>query len=218
MFPGKTDADIRELVAEFFNEISSEFSPLTDNGVPAPRVPDSPFPSFEPYQISGILRTFKKPKSQVRGDISPKLITKFADLIVIPLTYIYNQVLSTYQWPELWKRETVIIIPKNSSPSDLSECRNLSCTPLFSKILESYLLTRLRKETSFADSQYGGLKGCGADHFLVRTWYEIMEALEDERAVVNLVSVDFEKAFNRMDTGNAWSRYVITGRSKHPCA
>ena len=77
--------------------------------------------------------------------------------------------------------------------------RQLSCTPLFSKVLESFILKRLKDETSLSDSQYGGLKGCGVDHFLVKTWDEVLGSLEDERSCVNLISVDFEKAFNRMD-------------------
>ena len=69
----------------------------------------------------------------------------------------------------------------------------------FLKILESFILKRLKEETSFSDTQYGGLKGCGVDHFLVKTWDEVLSSLEDDRACVNLISVDFEKAFNRID-------------------
>ena len=39
----------------------------------------------------------------------------------------------------------------------------------------------------------------GVDHFLVQTWNEILTSLEDSRACVALTSIDFEKAFNRMD-------------------
>lgn len=47
-------------------------------------------------------------------------------------------------------------------------------------------------------SQFGGLKGAGVDHFLVETFDEVLTSLEDNRASVNLMSIDFEKAFNRM--------------------
>ena len=36
-------------------------------------------------------------------------------------------------------------------------------------------------------------------HFLADTWNQIMIALEDGNTAANLVSIDFEKAFNRMD-------------------
>ena len=76
--------------------------------------------------------------------------------------------------------------------------RNLSCTPLFSKVLEAYVLEYLKKQTKFNASQYGGIKGSGTDHFLTSAWNEIMIIFEDSNASASLVSIDFEKAFNRM--------------------
>ena len=117
----------------------------------------------------------------------------------MPLAIIYNQVYETSEWPVIWKTETVTIIPKNFSPDTLAECRNLACTPLFSKVLEYFVLKRLQDETRFQESQYGGLKGCGVDHFLVKTWDAVIGALEDQRVCASLCSIDFEKAFNRLD-------------------
>ena len=94
--------------------------------------------------------------------------------------------------------ENVSIIPKNKAPSDKSQLRNLSCTPLFSKLLETFILDDLKEETSLSDDQYGGIKGVGANHFLIGTWQSILETLEDRRAAATVLSIDFEKAFNRM--------------------
>ena len=119
--------------------------------------------------------------------------------LAIPLAYIFNQSFNTLAWPTLWKQETVHLIPKNSSPASLSELRNLSCTPLFSKLMESFVLEQLKGEINLSSNQYGGMKGCSTEHFLVETWDKIMSALDDGDTVANLISVDFEKAFNRMD-------------------
>ena len=81
----------------------------------------------------------------------------------------------------------------------MAELRNLSCTPLFSKILESSVLSRLKEEVTLSERQFGGIKGCSTEHFLLETWNQIMEALEGGDTAANLVSIDFEKAFNRMD-------------------
>ena len=53
--------------------------------------------------------------SQVKGDIAPKIVTLYHDLLALPLTHIYNRVFEVFVWPEIWVNETVIIIPKNSS-------------------------------------------------------------------------------------------------------
>ena len=124
-----------------------------------------------------------------------------ADILAIPLEYIYSCVYSDLSLPDLWKLETVHVIPKNSAPADISQLRNLSCTPLFSKLLESFVLEDLKKQTTLSKDQYGGIKGIGANHFLIGTWQAILEGLEDTRAAANILSIDFEKAFNRMGHG-----------------
>ena len=153
LLPGKTDTEVCEEVATYFNGISDEFEPL-DGPVDGPRK-DPP----EMHRIAAKLRHMKKPKSQVRCDIPPELATQYADLLAIPLHHIFSKVYTDLEWPDLWKRETVTVIPKNSAPSSLSELRNLSCTPLFSKLLEGFLLEDLKAQTSLSEDQYGGYKG-----------------------------------------------------------
>ena len=91
-----------------------------------------------------------------------------------------------------------MVIPKNSAPSSLFELRNISCTPLLSKVLESFILDKLRSETELSERQYGGIKGSSPEHFLIDTWDNIVTTLEQKDKATNLISVDFSKAFNRM--------------------
>ena len=70
---------------------------------------------------------------------------------------------------------------------------------MFSKVMEAYVLDRLCKETKFENCKYGGIKGMGVDHFLVKTWDEVLQGLQDGRACITLTSIVFEKAVNRMD-------------------
>ena len=84
----------------------------------------------------------------------------------------------------------------------MPQLRNISCTPLFSKLLESFVLDLLREQTKLSNDQYGGLKGVSADHFLIGTWQTVLDALEDPRAAASLLSIDLEKAFNRLCHGS----------------
>ena len=140
----------------------------------------------------------KKPKSQVKGDIDPRLVTKYADLLAIPVHAIFEKTFCLQEWPQLWATETVTLIPKVPKPDSLSQMRNISCTPLFSKCLENFLLAGLKGRVRLSDNQFGGLKGVGVDHYLVDTWNDIMAGLEEPGACVNLMSIDFQKAFNTM--------------------
>ena len=65
--------------------------------------------------------------------------------------------------------------------------------------MEAFILDELKKETSLSADQYGGLKGVSANHFLIGTWQTVLESMEDiSRAAASILSIDFEKAFNRM--------------------
>ena len=194
MFPGMPEEEIAEMSADYFNAISHEFTPIA-----APPPPENPRQLLSVHEVSARLKKIRKPKSQVKGDLNPNLIGPLVDVLAIPLTIIFNEVFLTNIWPETWKHETVHLIPKKPSPSSLSELRNLSCTPLFSKLLETFLLEDLKSETHLSENQYGGRKGVSTDHFLIDMWNNILEPLDDARASVNVLSIDFEKAFNRLD-------------------
>ena len=94
--------------------------------------------------------------------------------------------------------ETVTVIPKCPSPSSLAECRNISCTNFLSKVMETAVLQRLRTEIGPDLAQYGGVRGAGVEHLLVEIWERILGGLEIPEVAITLLSVDYEKAFNRM--------------------
>ena len=96
------------------------------------------------YQIAAKLRHMRRPKSQVECDLPPRLVTEYADILAIPLKHIFDLIAETLEWPDTLKDELVTLFPKVPIPSLMSELRNLSCTPFCSKVLESFILERLR--------------------------------------------------------------------------
>ena len=194
LFPGSSEEEVAEELAGYFNRISSEFQPLEPTDIP--RTHSRKLPVLMPYQVEGRIRSFKKPKSMVKGDIFPVLMDKFCTLLAIPLTSIYNEITRTQVWPLIWKQEYVTVIPKCRNPSALGELRNISCTMLASKIYESFILNWLSLEVRCKPNQYGGVKGCGVGHLLVDLWDEVCTNLEDARAAMMVTAVDYAKAFN----------------------
>lgn len=59
----------------------------------------------------------------------------------------------------------------------------------------------LLEEVTLRGPQYRGLKGLGPPHLLIYLVTRTMEQLDDNRAAVNMISLDFQKAFNRMHHG-----------------
>ena len=84
--PGKTDKECSEEIADYFVQISDEFDPLESViGSIGEGIRAAP----EIYRIAGRLRSMRKPKSQVLGDIPPDLATEYADVLAIPLSHIF---------------------------------------------------------------------------------------------------------------------------------
>ena len=147
----------------------------------------------------------------VRGDIFPSLFHRYATLLAIPLSLIYNEITTIMIWPRVWKQEYVTVIPKCRSPESMGDLRNISCTMLPSKVYESFVLNWLGTEVSCKRNQYGGVKGCGVGHLLVDHWDEICTNLEDARAATMLTAIDYAKAFNRLSFQHCLAAFARKG-------
>ena len=211
LFPGKNEEEVAKELASYFNRMSAEFQPLEPKDIP--RTHHRKLPTLEPYQVEGRIRAFKKPKSMVKGDIFPVLFDKFATLLAIPLTDIYNEITRTQIWPLVWKQEFVTVIPKCRTPEGMGDLRNISCTMLASKIYESFVLNWLATEVSCKDNQYGGVRGCGVGHLLVDMWDEVLTGLVDARAAIMVTAIDYAKAFNRLSFQHCLEAFARKGAS-----
>ena len=208
--PDMTEKEIADDIALFFNGITSGYVPLPERN----SIPKLPHQTIEKFEIASRIKTFKKPRSMIKGDLFPDLVTKYADILAIPMSDIINTSIASKTWPATWKEETMIIIPKTNNPTTYGELRNLSCTPLFSKILESFVLDKLKKEIKVDPSQYGSTKNCGTEHYLIQTWNHILESIDDEKTACNLISIDFSKAFNSLDHAKCLDMFQKRGASE----
>ena len=207
LFPEASEVEVGNKVAEFFTQITDNFTPLGE-----PVRGQGRGPVTEEY-VAKKLREAKKPNSTVKGDILPRLMKRFHPLLVKPVTKIFNVAFESSSWPSNWKSETAVIIPKNSNPSSLSECRNISCTNFLSKVMESIILDDLRREIRPDPIQYGGTKGVSVNHLLVDAWHKILGGLDrGEHAV--LLGIDYEKAFNRLDHAECLKQLRELGASE----
>ena len=209
--PDKSDAAIAEEVADFFNEISHEFRSLQPQDIPTTY--DRPLPYLSVEIVAKRLRECKKPRSMVHGDIFPHLVSPCADYLAIPLSCIYNELLRTYVWPVDWKVEYVTAIPKKKMPESYADLRNISCTKLFSKVFESFLLQFASEEISLKKNQFSGVKGCSTAHMVVDIVQEICSNAEDYRSATVISALDYAKAFNRMSFQHCLAALAKKGAS-----
>ena len=165
-------------------------------------------PEYTSAQVAQILKNSKKTQSQVKGDPLPQLLRMFPS--AEPVAAIFNNVNRSVCWPKKWKTEYLTIIPKVPNPADVSECSNISCMSVLSKILENRVLEQLRGELVADDRQYGRAPKCGAVHLLIELWDKILDCVDGGGNAAVLLGVDFEKVFNRMDHGVCLSQLKKT--------
>ena len=209
--PGRTDKEVADEVAEYFNRISREFSPLEAWQIPMTYHRD--LPRLTTSDVEKMLQSAKKTKSMVQGDIYPAMINDIACLISLPVADIYNSVLKDFVWPAVWKREFVTTIPKKNIPEGLSDLRNISCTLFVSKVFEAFVLEHVKEEVSLKANQFGGVKGCSTTHMVVEILQEICTNAEDYRSATVLTAIDYAKAFNRVSFQHCLEAFRRKGAS-----
>ena len=209
--PGEDDQTVADKLTFFFNRISSEFDPLSPEEIP--KTADRRLDPLSPHEVSLRLRRFRKPRSMVAGDLFPDLVTKHADFLALPLTDLYNKIAASGVWPSIWKTEHVTVIPKCLSPQSFGDLRNISCTMLFSKVMESFVFEWAEQEVTVKNNQYGGVKGCSRTYLIIKVWDKIMRNLEDRRAATVLTSIDYVKAFNWLSFQHCLAAFAKRGAS-----
>ena len=214
LFPGKTVEDTGNEILEFFSNVGGDAPPssVPDVGTPGPN--GAGLGEFTEAGVEKLFRDHKKVKSMVAGDPMPHLVAKFPGAFAVPAARIFNAINKTGKWPKRWKKEHVTVIPKCPKPDGLRECRNISCTPYLSKVLEGVLLKKLRGELRADPDQYGGEKGCGAEHMIMEIRDRVLRVMDDGDTAACLLGLDFEKAFNRMDHGQCIRQLEKLGASK----
>ena len=129
------------------------------------------------------------------------------------MTDVFNMILTEKKWPAQWKTEFVTIIPKIPSPEQPAECRNISCTNLLSKVFERIVIEVAKQEVKPKLNQFGGEPGASTTHMLMSVINYTLNAIEDNRAAVVLSTVDFSKAFNRLQHRSCLETFVKRGAS-----
>ena len=217
--PEKSAETLAEELALHFTSITNIASPLLPTDVPKAKadVPSVLVPQLLVENVEKMIRDYKKPNSSVKGDIPKALVSPLAGELAIPLTSIYNICLADTKWPEQWKRETVIPIPKKQTPNNYNDLRPISMSPLWSKILESVMADVTLRETkqNWKQNQHGGIKGLSTDHVLIESWDRILRALDkssSNKAVV-FTALDFSKSFSRCSHQEILLAYKDVGAS-----
>ena len=150
-------------------DIFKSLPPNVQEYLSAP-TPAGLIPSLSEYQVYRKLRSAKKPNSSVPGDLPRKIIKHYATLLAEPACVIFNSITHTSVYPDQWKTEHQVPIPKCFPPSSEDDIRNISKTQFLSKVYESFIAGWLLPiiEPYLDPGQCGGLRGLSVTHYLIK--------------------------------------------------
>ena len=152
-------------------------------------------------EVLDILKTLKTNKAIGPDEISPLLLKNTADVIVGPLTLLFNKSLSSNVFPAIWKIAHITPIFKNGDRHLCTNYRPVSLLSIPEKILEKcvfkYLFNHLRNNNLIHKMQSGFMPKDSTTHQLVYLYHVLGEALDNNKKV-RVVFGDISKAFDRV--------------------
>ena len=157
-------------------------------------------------EVLDILKTLKTNKAT-----GPLLLKNTADVIVGPLTLLFNKSLSSNVFPAIWKIAHITPIFKNGDRHLCTNYRPVSLLSIPGKILEKcvfkYLFNHLRDINLIHKMQSGFMPKDSTTHQLVYLYHVLGEALDNNKKV-RVVFGDISKAFDRV-----WHAGLLTNLS-----
>ena len=147
------------------------------------------------------LDLIKVDKSTGVDEIHPRMLFELRDVLVKPLTTLFNASLATSLVPLDWKSATVVPLFKKGKRSDPQNYRPVSLTSITCKVLESILkeqmVEHLAKLRLIKDTQHGFTKGRSCLTNLL-DFLEDATKWVDEGIPVDVIYLDFAKAFDKV--------------------
>ena len=201
------------LLNDFFSEICCSLPPLDPSKLPHfPHVPTT-LPQIENYDIYDKLSKVNIKKSCAPFDPPPRIIKKFALELTEPLTNIINASFRSKIVPNLWKQGYITPLPKTNKPESCNDLRPITITSIFARIAEKFAATWIKEDTQaqIDPHQYGNRAKTSTSHYLLYLMDYIYRTTDAPGENVALLSIDFSKAFDRVNHNIAVKHLLNNG-------
>ena len=158
---------------------------------------------FTREDILSLIRNLNKNKSCGHDGISARMLSICDESLVVPLKLIFENILSTGVFPEIWKRANLTPIHKKGSKQLVTNYRPISllpiCSKLFEKIVFKYLYNYLTQNNLITKNQSGFRPGDSTINQLIDLVHDIQMSFDDRKCLeVRAVFLDISKAFDKV--------------------
>ncbi|KAK4823321.1 hypothetical protein QYF61_000923 [Mycteria americana] len=156
-------------------------------------------PIIQEEAVSDLLHHLDTHKSMELDGIQPRVLRELVEELAKPLSIIYQQSWLTGEVPDDWRLANVTHIYKKGKKEDPGNYRPVSLTLEPGKIMELFILSALNRHVQAKQEirprQHGFMKGRSCLTNLI-SFYDQVTCLVDEGKAVDVIYLDFSKAFD----------------------
>ncbi|KAF2352661.1 Reverse transcriptase domain [Trinorchestia longiramus] len=169
---------------------------------------------FTVVEVKEELSILNPYKSTGPDGLGPRMFKETAQAISKPLTNIFNRSLETSIVPDDWKRGNITPIFKKGNKQIPNNYRPISLTSVISITIERLLKVRITKHLNdynlINDTQHGFREKRSCLTNLLDFFGEV-NRIYDRTKAVDLVYLDFQKAFNKVPHGRLMAKVEAHG-------
>ncbi|GAB0208059.1 mitochondrial enolase superfamily member 1 [Grus japonensis] len=156
-------------------------------------------PMIQEEAVHDLLCHLDTHKSMGPDGIHPRVLRELVEELAKPLSIIYQQSWLTGEVPDDWRLANVTPIYKKGQKEDPGNYRPVSLTSVPGKVMEQFILSALTRQVQdnqgIRPSQHGFMKGRSCLTNLI-SFYDKVTRLVDEGKAVDVIYLDFSKAFD----------------------
>ncbi|KAK4830620.1 hypothetical protein QYF61_012445 [Mycteria americana] len=156
-------------------------------------------PMIQEEAVNDLLHHLDTHKSMGLDGIHPRVLRELAEELAKPLPIIYQQSWLTGEVPDDWRLANVTPTYRKGWKEDAENYRPSSLTSVPGKIMERFTLSALNRHVQanqgIRPSQHGFMKGRSCLTNLI-SFYDEVTHLVDEGQAVDVIYLDFSKAFD----------------------